>query len=157
MQACYGAVVLVSSSRRQDSNNMAEYVQDYFILSEMEAREAHHKQPEMGWQTSMRMSSLASNQFSRPGSERCPTMDTQMSESLLGTSEFPQVCLFHLAHCILKLPPNPPTLLSSLQKEAPSYKATAAMQQVEASHPGQQILDLGFRESPARGEPARHL
>ena len=66
-------------------------VQDYFILSEMEAQEAHHKQPEVGWQTAVRMSSLASNQFSRPGSERRATMDSQMSESLLGTSDFPQV------------------------------------------------------------------
>ena len=66
-------------------------VQDYFILSEMEAQEAHHKEPEMGWQTTARLQSLASNQFSRPNSERRGTMDSQMSESLLGTSEFPQV------------------------------------------------------------------
>ena len=67
--------------------------QDYFILSEMEALEAQGKEPEMGWQTSMRMSSLASNQFSHAGSERRATMDSQASESLLGSSDFPQVRL----------------------------------------------------------------
>ena len=35
------------------------HAQDYFILSEMEAREAQHKEADMGWQTSMRLSSLA--------------------------------------------------------------------------------------------------
>ncbi|CAK0743492.1 hypothetical protein CVIRNUC_001474 [Coccomyxa viridis] len=63
--------------------------QDYFLLSEMEAQERQHKEPEMGWQTSARLTSLASHQFSRPGSERRSTMDSQVSESLLG-SEYPQ-------------------------------------------------------------------
>ena len=72
-------------------DELDDRVQDYFILSEMEAQEAHHKQPEMGWQTTARLQSLASNQFSRPDSERRGTMDSQMSESLLGTSDFPQV------------------------------------------------------------------
>lgn len=72
-------------------DEVTAHVQDYFILSEMEAREAHHKQPEIGWQTSVRLSSLASNQFSRHDSERRTTMDSQVSESLLGTSDFPQV------------------------------------------------------------------
>ncbi len=67
--------------------------QDYFILSEMEELEAQGKEPEMGWQTSMRLSSLASNQFSRAGSERRATMDSQASESLLSSSDFPQVRL----------------------------------------------------------------
>lgn len=71
------------------------HAQDYFILSEMEAREAQHKEADMGWQTSMRLSSLASNQFSRPGSERRATMDSHMSESLLG-SDHPQVRPFVL-------------------------------------------------------------
>ena len=66
-------------------------MQDYFLLSEMEAQERQHKKPEMGWQTSARLNSLASNQFSRPGSERRSTMDSQVSESLLG-SEWPQAC-----------------------------------------------------------------
>ena len=64
-------------------------MQDYFLLSEMEAQERQHKEPEMGWQTSARLTSLASHQFSRPGSERRSTMDSQVSESLLG-SEYPQ-------------------------------------------------------------------
>ena len=83
------AVSVASQSIAPDS--CLRDMQDYFLLSEMEAQERQHKEPEMGWQTSARLTSLASHQFSRPGSERRSTMDSQVSESLL-SSEYPQAC-----------------------------------------------------------------
>ena len=88
---CLSERSLALSPLTHGNDELAACVQDYFILSEMEAQEARHKEPEMGWQTTARLQSLASNQFSRPDSERRGTMDSQMSESLLGTSDFPQV------------------------------------------------------------------